>query len=53
MVPNKLLKISLAGMETEPKDIFINKNPINKTINKINEKLYVLESDNYSNGLKK
>ena len=53
IVPNKLLKISLVGIETEPKFTFIKKHPINKTLIRINENLYVLEFNNYSKGLKK
>ena len=53
IVPIKLLNISLVGIETEPKFTFSKKHPINDTISRINENLYVFESDNYSRGLKK
>lgn len=53
IVPNKLLNISLEGIETEPKFTFKMKTPINPKIKIKNDNLYVLISGNYSKGLKK
>jgi len=53
IVPTKILNISLVGMETEPRFTFSMKQIISTTNNTINDNLYDLDSDNYSNGLKK
>lgn len=52
-MPNRLSKISLVGMETEPKLTFAIKHTINTNINMTKENLYVLVSVNYSKSLKK
>ena len=51
--PNKLLNISLVGIDTEPKFTFRIRHPINTSVKRMNEILYVLVSGNYSKGLKK
>ncbi len=51
--PNKLLKIDLRGMDTEPKLMFTKKQIMSIKINTKKGILYVLLFGNYSNGLKK
>jgi len=51
--PNKLLKIDLRGMDTEPKLMFKKKQIMSIKINTKKGILYVLLFGNYSNGLKK
>lgn len=53
VLPVILLKTSLKGMETEPKLIFTKKHSNNTIVRTINDLVYVLLSNNYSNGLKK
>ena len=48
-----LLKISLVGIETEPKFTFKTKQVINPRIRIKNDHLYVLDEGNYCKGLKK
>ena len=53
LFPKTLLKISLSGIETEPKLTLMKTHRINKIINIKKENLYVFAFGNYSNGLKK
>ena len=51
--PNKLLKIDLRGMDTEPKLMFTKKQVMSIKINTKKGTLYVLLFGNYSKSLKK